>query len=305
MNKKAATGSDRVWQAYAGDRSATFEAHRGVLVGIAYRILGSRTDADDVVQAAWIRWAGVDTATVVDPRAFLVRVVTRLAIDHLRRARVGRETYVGEWLPEPVATGVDPLARVELVETLATGLLVVLETLSPLERAVFVLREAFGLSHAEIAEVLDRSEVAVRQLALRARRHVEARRRRHVADPVEARAVTERFLAASASGDLAGLIGVLAPDVRLVADGGGRVRAPLLPVVGADRVARFLRSAAGRQPAEPELLVVDLNGGPAILLTSRGEASAAVTFDIVDGRIAAVYLVANPDKLQAVRRLVA
>src|SRR5215208_141098 len=221
-----------------------FGEHRDLLVGVAYRILGSVTDAEDTVQEAWIRWSGVDHSEVADPLAFLVRVTTRLAIDRLRRAKVRRESYVGPWLPEPVLTGYDVAEDVALAESVSMAMLVVLETLSPLERAVFVLREAFGMPYAEIGEVVGRKEEAVRQLARRARDHVQERRSRFEADQTEQRRVTERFLEATSSGDLEALMGVLAPGVMLVADGGGRAIAPRRPVRGAQKVARFLLAVA-------------------------------------------------------------
>jgi RNA polymerase sigma factor (sigma-70 family) len=202
------------------DAVGVFEEHRGLLVAVAYRILGSVTDAEDAVQEAYLRWSGVEHAEIRDPRAFLVRITTRLAIDRLRRARTRRESYVGPWLPEPVLTRQDPSEEVAMAESVSMAMLVVLETLSPLERAVFVLREAFGMPHAEIAEVLGRREDAVRQLARRAREHVHERRTRFDADHDEQRRVTERFLEATSSGDLEGLMSVLSPEVELVADSG-------------------------------------------------------------------------------------
>ena len=234
-------------------RDAVFTAHRARLVGVAYRLLGSVGDAEDVVQEAWLRWARVDTATVADPLAFLVRTVSRLALDRLRRIAARRETYVGPWLPEPVLTGGpdDPAAEAERASSVSMAMLVVLETLTPLERTVFVLHEAFAYSYAEIAEIVDRSPAAVRQLAHRAREHVAARRPRFAADPAVRRTATERFLRASLEGDLAALLELLAPDATLWADGGGKAKAPLRPIHGADKIARFFvgdqrRGAAAR-----------------------------------------------------------
>jgi RNA polymerase sigma-70 factor (ECF subfamily) len=276
---------------------ATWEEHRPALLGVAYRITGQLADAEDVVQEAWLRWREVDMAAVRDTRAFLVRITTRLAIDRLRRIRARRETYAGEWLPEPVRTGDDPAAAIANAEALSMALLVVLESLSPLERAVYVLREAFGLSHAEIAEALGRSEPAVRQLARRARDHVRERRPRFDAEDDQRRDVTSRFLAASRAGDLPGLMEVLAPGVELVADSGGRVRAPLLPVRGADRVARFLIAVAGRPLPDQRVEIVELNGGPGIVVRSGDAAAAAVLLDVDGGRVTRIWLVGNPDKL--------
>jgi RNA polymerase sigma-70 factor (ECF subfamily) len=229
-----------------------FEEHRPVLMGVAYRMLGRVADAEDVVQEAWLRWSGTDRSAVREPRGYLVRVTTRLAVDRLRQIKASGETYVGPWLPEPYVTRFtdtvpDAAERAVLADSVSLAVLVVLESLSPPERAVFVLREAFGYPHAEIAAMLDRGEAAVRRLAARARRHVEERRPRYEVDPEQRRDLTERFLAAAADGDLEGLMSLLAPDVRLVGDSGGKARAPLRVVESADKVGRFL---AGR-PARP------------------------------------------------------
>jgi len=286
------------------DPAAVFAAHRDILAGVAYRILGQVADAEDVVQDAWLRWSGVDGGDVRDPRAFLVRVTTRLAIDRLRRRKARREEYVGAWLPEPIPTGGssgDVSDQVVLAESVSMALLVVLETMSPLERAVFVLHEGFGFSHAEIAEAVDRSETAVRQLARRARDHVREGRPRFDPDPVTHRHVTQRFLAATVSGDLAALMQVLAPGVELIADGGGQVRAPLLPVRGVERVTRFLIAVAGRATPDQHASLVDLNGRAAIVVWSGSTVAAVLAVDVVDGRIERIYLVANPAKLALLR----
>lgn len=299
---------------YPPDAARVFDEHRGLLISVAYRVLGSVTDAEDAVQEAWLRWSGVDHTAVDDPRAFLVRVTTRLAIDRLRRAKTRRESYVGPWLPEPILTGQDPAEDAAMAESVSMAMLVVLETLSPLERAVFVLREAFGMPHAEIAEVLGRKEEAVRQLAKRAREHVRERRTRFGADQTEQQRVTERFLEAASTGDLETLMEVLSPGVTLVADGGGRALAPRRPVRGAEKVARFLVSAAteermakflesvGAGPA-PDLRIhlAQVNGGPGIVATSRGEPITAIVLDVSDGLVRTVHLVANPGKLAGVR----
>src|SRR4051812_42909924 len=199
-----------------------FEDHRSLLFSVAYRMMGTAADAEDIVQDAWLRWSAGDRSAVEDPRAYLVRVVTNTVIDRLRSARVQRESYVGPWLPEPVLTSPDVAEDVELAESVSLAMLVVLETLSPLERAVFVLREVFGFSYAEIATTLERSEVSVRQVAPRARQHVAERRPRFSPGRGEQRRVTEEFLAATLGGDLERLLAVLAPDVVLVSDGGGK-----------------------------------------------------------------------------------
>ena len=296
------------------DAAGVFDEHRGLLVSVAYRILGSVTDAEDAVQEAWLRWSGVDQSGVNDPRAFLVRVTTRLAIDRLRRAKARRETYVGPWLPEPILTRNDVAEDAAMAESVSMALLVVLETLSPLERAVFVLREAFGMPHAEIAEVIGRKEEAVRQLARRARDHVRERRTRFDADQTEQRRVTERFLEAAAGGDLEALMEVLSPGVTLVADGGGRALAPRRPVHGADKVARFLVAVAteervarflasvGSEPSgEVRVHPAQVNGGPGVVITSGDEPISALVLDVSDGVVQTIHLVANPEKLAGVR----
>ncbi|MFI8790166.1 RNA polymerase sigma-70 factor [Streptomyces sp. NPDC055105] len=279
-----------------------FEEHRPVLMGVAYRMLGRVVDAEDVVQDAWLRWAQADRDEVREPRAYLVRVATRLAIDRLRQAQVRREAYVGPWLPEPLVTDFGPTApdtaeAAVLAESVSLAVLVVLESLSPLERAVFVLREAFGFPFAEIATTLERSESAVRQLAGRARKHVDERRPRFDVDPVEQRDLTERFLAAATGGDLEGLMTLLAPDARLVGDSGGKSKAPLRVIESADKVGRFLLGAAKGGGAGFTFRIVELNGGPAVLALVDGKPDSVFQVDVADGHVQCVYIVRNPDKL--------
>ncbi|MEV6011129.1 RNA polymerase sigma-70 factor [Streptomyces sp. NPDC051976] len=285
---------------------AVFEAHRPVLTGVAYRMLGRFADAEDVVQETWLRWDGADRAAVREPRAFLVRTTTRLAIDRLRHVQSRRESYVGEWLPEPLTTdgpsaAADAEERVLLAETVSFAMLVLLESLSPLERAVFVLREAFGYPYAEIAAVLDRGEPAVRQLAGRARRHVEERQPRYDADPVVGAEVTERFLAACVGGDLEGLMALLAPDVRLMGDGGGVQKAPLRVIETASKVGRFLHAISSDTPPDAAVTFREVNGAPAIVITTHGRPHTVVALETRDGRIACVYLLTNPGKLTGIR----
>ncbi|MEV4232702.1 sigma factor-like helix-turn-helix DNA-binding protein, partial [Streptomyces bobili] len=241
---------------------------------------------------------------VREPRAYLVRVVTRLALDRLARIKARNEAYVGPWLPEPYVTDFgdtvqDTAERAVLADSVSLAVLVVLESLSPLERAVFVLREAFGYPHADIAAVLDRSESAVRQLAGRARRHVDERRPRYDVDPVQRRELTERFLAAAAEGDLAGLLDLLAPDVRLVGDSGGKSKAPLRVLESADHVGRFLVGVTRKSVPDLTVRVLELNGGPAVLVLSGGKPDSVLQLDVADGRVQTVYAVRNPDKLRA------
>lgn len=279
-----------------------FEEHRPVLMGVAYRMLGRVSDAEDVVQEAWLRWSRADRDAVRAPRGYLVRVTTRLAVDRLRQAQARKGSYVGPWLPEPYATDFgdavpDTADRAVLTDSVSLAVLVVLESLSPLERAVFVLREAFGYPFADIAATLDRSEAAVRQLAIRARRHVDERRPRYEVDPAERRDLTERFLAASVEGDLDGLLRLLAPDVRLVGDSGGRTKAPLRVLESADKVARFLAGVAAKGIEDVSFRFLELNGGTALLVLSGGKPDTVLQVEVVDGLIQCIYIMRNPDKL--------
>ncbi|WTC20032.1 RNA polymerase sigma-70 factor [Streptomyces cellulosae] len=285
-----------------------FEEHRPVLMGIAYRMLGRAADAEDVVQDAWLRWSAADRTDVREPRGFLVRITTRLALDRLRRIKARGETYVGPWLPEPYVTDFgdtvpDTAERAVLADSVSLAVLVVMETLSPLERAVFVLREAFGYPYADIAAMLDRGEAAVRRLAARARRHVDERRPRYDVAPARRRDLTERFLDAAAGGDLAGLMELLAPDVRLVGDSGGKARAPLRVLDGADHVGRFFVGVAGKGLPDVSVRTVELNGGPAVLVLSGGKPDTVLQIDADGDRIRTVYVVRNPDKLAALTAL--
>ena len=276
-----------------------FVAHRGLLFTVAYEMLGSAADAEDVVQEAWLRWAGIGGTAreeVRDPRAYLVRIVTRQALNRLRTLARRREEYVGEWLPEPLLTSPDVAEDVELAESVSFAMLTVLETLGPTERAVFVLREVFDVPYDEIAEAVGKSSAAVRQVAHRARRHVAARRPRTEVGRTEQRQVVERFLAALTTGDVQGLMDVLAPDVVLVSDGGGLVPAARHPVEGMERVAAFLARFKTITPGA-EVGTVWLNGALAGRIDLAGELNTAVTFVVEDGRIARIYAIRNPHKL--------
>jgi RNA polymerase sigma-70 factor (TIGR02957 family) len=287
-----------------------FNEHRDLLTGVAYRILGSAADAEDVVQETWLRWSEVASAEIGNLKAYLVRMTTNLAIDRLRRVRSRRETYVGPWLPEPIITAPDVAEQAEVADSVELALLVVLETLSPLERAVFVLREAFGFSHAEIAEMIGRGEPAVRQLARRARDHVRERRPRFDVDRARRRQVTERFIGACTGGDLDGLMEMLAGEVTLVGDGGGKARAPLRVLEGSRNVAafmtaiatedgmvRFLQSIGAPLTADIGMEITDVNGGPGVVLSADGRVITVISLVISGGLIETVYLVANPDKI--------
>ncbi|GGW15254.1 RNA polymerase sigma-70 factor [Streptomyces globisporus] len=279
-----------------------FEEHRPVLTGVAYRMLGRVADAEDVVQEAWLRWSAAAREDVREPRAFLVRITTRLAIDRLRHLQSRLETYPGTWLPEPVVTDFGPTPpdtaeRAVLADSVSLAVLVVLESLSPLERAVFVLREAFGFPYAEIAAALDRTEAAVRQLAGRARRHVEERKPRYDVDPAERRDLTERFLAAASGGGIEQLLALLAPDVRLVSDGGGKAKAALRTIETADKVGRFLFTVAAGLDPDGEIRVMELNGGPAVVFFTGGKADTVFQIEVSQGVIQCAYIIRNPDKL--------
>jgi RNA polymerase sigma-70 factor, ECF subfamily len=272
-----------------------FARHRSLLFTVAYEMLGSAADAEDVVQETWLRWSGVDQAEVRDPRAYLVRIVTRQALNRLRTLARRREEYVGEWLPEPVLTSPDVAADVELAESVSVAMLTVLETLGPAERAVFVLREVFDTPYDEIAEAVGKTPAAVRQIAHRARDHVAARRPRMAVTTTEQQEAVDRFLAAVSDGDVQGLLDVLAPDVVLVADGGGLVAAARRPVEGAERVARLLAGFADL--VEAEATPVWLNGSPGARIDLAGEVDTAVSLTVEDGRITRIYAVRNPHKL--------
>ncbi|MER8088516.1 RNA polymerase sigma-70 factor [Streptomyces sp. NPDC094048] len=283
-----------------------FHEHRRLLFSVAYRLLGSAADAEDAVQDAWIKWSAADRAQVADPKAYLTRTVSNLALERLRSTRHKRETYVGPWLPEPILTGGDASEIVTDAESVSMAMLVVLETLSPLERAVFVLKEVFDFSHAEIAQAVERSEAAVRQAAHRAREHVQARRSRFAAARSRQREATERFFAAATGGDVNALMELLSPDVALWTDGGGKVRQALRPVVGAATVAAWFAAIGtvtyrGVDPADMNARLVGINGAPGIVCSGPERVIATVTFDFdADGRITAIHNVANPDKLKAV-----
>jgi len=272
-----------------------FVAHRGLLFTVAYEMLGSAADADDVLQEAWLRWANVDHSQVIDPRAYLIRVVTRQALNQMRTLSRRREEYVGEWLPEPLLTSPDVAEDVELAESVSIAMLTVLETLEPTERAVFVLREVFEMPYGEIAEAIGKSAAAVRQIAWRAREHVPARRPRVRVSRSEQQAVVERFLVALRTGQLQELMEIMAPDVVLIADGGGLVAAARAPIHGAERVAKLL-ARADRVLARFETTAVWLNGAPAVRIEIDGQL-AAVSLVVENGRVTRIYAVANPRKL--------
>jgi len=289
-----------------GDRpdlaTEAFLAHRNLLFTVAYEMLGSAADAEDVLQETWLRWAGVDLGTVRDRRAYLVRIATRQALARLRTLGRRRESYVGPWLPEPLLTAPDVAEDVELADSVSMAMLLVLETLAPTERAVFVLREVFDLGYGEIAEAVAKSPAAVRQIAHRARAHVAARRPRGVVSPAETRDAFEAFQRAAETGDLQSLLDILAPDVVFLGDGGGVKQAVLRPVVGADKVARLLATGLGRIAAAASLQPAQVNGYPALILRLNGEIDTVVAVRIDDGLITGLYAMRNPEKLSHMER---
>jgi RNA polymerase sigma-70 factor (ECF subfamily) len=282
-----------------------FVAHRSLLFTVAYEMLGSAADAEDVVQETWLRWADLGEAgreEVREPRAYLVRMVTRQALNRLRTLARQREDYVGEWLPEPLLTSPDVAEDVELAESVSIAMLTVLETLGPAERAVFVLREVFDVPYEEIAAAVDKSPAAVRQIAHRARDHVAARRPRMQVSRGEQEEVVERFLAALSSADVEGLMEVLAPDVVVVADGGGLAPAARKPVEGGERVAALLARFA-LVAADAQVATLLLNGTVAVRIDPPGDFSTAVTFAFEGDRIARIYAIRNPRKLERLEQV--
>lgn len=283
------------------EHAERFTHLRPLLFTIAYEILGSATESDDVLQESYLRWAEVDLAGVKDTKAYLARIVARQALNALRSQSRRREDYVGPWLPEPLLTGPDPAADVVLAESVSIAMLVVLETLTPDERAVFVLREVFGFGHDEIAATLDRSPVAVRQMAHRAREHVQSRRRRfEPVDPDVSAAVTMQFFTAAATGDLDGLMSLLAPDVVWTADSDGKASAARRPVSGAERVARLVVGLIRQGGPEGRAEAAVYNGAPAMVLYLGDRLEGVVSVEVTDGRITNFYAMRSPEKLAAV-----
>ncbi|GAA0620207.1 RNA polymerase sigma factor SigJ [Kribbella sandramycini] len=283
-----------------------FDEHRVVLLGAAYRVVGSGSDAEDVVQETWLRWSKVDHEEVRDVRAYLIRIATRLALNKLREQKTRREQYVGPWLPEPIVKCSephgDPEAVVELADSVSMAMLVVLETLSPLERATFVLREVFDLPYAEIADTLGRSEAAVRQLAHRARSHVQARQPRHQVDKARHTELTQQFMAAADSGDFERVVALLAPDAVLISDGGGKKSAALRPIYGAEKIIRWLFGVIAQYPGY-ELRIATLNGEPAFVVYYDNEPDTVTFLETSGDLITSLYLIRNPDKLTMVPML--
>ncbi|TLF77594.1 RNA polymerase sigma-70 factor [Nocardia cyriacigeorgica] len=286
----------------ADSATETFLAHRNLLFTVAYELLGSAADAEDVLQETWLRWSEVDLETVRDRRAYLVRITTRQALTRLRTLGRRRESYVGPWLPEPLLTSPDVADDVELADSVSMAMLLVLETLAPVERAVFVLREVFALGYDEIAEAVDKSPAAVRQIAHRAREHVAARRPRGPVSADETRGVLDAFQRALHTGDLQALLDVLAPEVVLLGDGGGIKQALPRPVVGALPVAKLFALSWDRVGAAASFDTALVNGTPALVLRLDGELDSVLSVRIEDGLITGLYAVRNPEKLSRMER---
>ncbi|RNG27458.1 RNA polymerase sigma-70 factor [Streptomyces botrytidirepellens] len=279
-----------------------FVAHRNLLFTVAYEMLGSAADAEDVLQETWLRWAGVDLGEVRDQRAYLVRITTRQALSRLRTLGRRKESYVGPWLPEPLLTAPDVAEDIELAESVSMAMLLVLETLTPTERAVFVLREVFDLGYDEIADAVDKSPAAVRQIAHRARAHVAARRPRGAVSPAETRDALDAFQRAADTGDLQSLLDILAPDVVFLGDGGGIKQAVPRPIVGADKVGRLLAAGLGRMSEVGSLRPAQVNGHPALILQQDDAVDTVLALRIDNGLITGLYAVRNPEKLSHMRR---
>jgi RNA polymerase sigma-70 factor (ECF subfamily) len=288
---------------HAGDPATeAFVAHRNLLFTVAYEILGSAADAEDVLQEPWLRWSKVELHQVRDQRAYLIRITTRQSLNRLRTLQRRREAYVGPWLPEPLLTAPDAAEDVELAESVSMAMMLVLETLAPTERAVFVLREAFDLGYDEIAVAVGKSPAAVRQIAHRARQHVDARRPREVVSPSDGQAVLAAFRRAVEASDLQGLMDVLAPDVVAVSDGGGLKLSALQPIVGVEKVIRMfvgsMQKIGGTLTTEPTVI----NGSPALLFSFDGQLDGVVALRIESDRVSGIYYVRNPEKLSRLER---
>lgn len=285
------------------NRLEDFNQHRSLLFAIAYRMLGSVMDAEDMVQETFLRWQQVSEQTIKSTKAYLTTIITRLCIDYLRSARIQREQYVGPWLPEPIVIekSADPIALAELSDSLAMAFLVLLERLTPVERAVFLLREVFDYDYGEIGRMVEKSPTNCRQIARRARRHIALEKSRFQATPQRQEQLTQRFMQAFSQGDLPGLLEVLADDVTVWSDGGGKVTAMLKPLHGAQKVAGCLRALhrrAVKLDCVPQAELVQVNGQPGIVYSVAGVVDSVATLEVADNRIQSIYFVRNPDKLK-------
>lgn len=285
------------------DQSATevFEEHRSLLFGIAYRMLGEVAEAEDLVQETFLRWQREARSQVQSAKAYLTTIITRLCIDHLRSARHRREQYVGMWLPEPlVAPEADPARAAQMADSVTNAFLLLLETLSPVERAVFLLREVFGYDYEEVGQYVGKSEANCRQMVSRAREHLTARRPRFDVNPERAGELIEQFQRACANGDTQGLLGLLTEDAAIYADGGGKVSAAGKPVLGAAKVAKFLVGVYRLAPVglPVQMRHCTINAEPGVLVFVGGKLEQAMTFEMENGRVHAIYVVRNPEKLK-------
>jgi RNA polymerase sigma-70 factor (ECF subfamily) len=285
-----------------------FEAHRPLMFSIAYRMLGSATEAEDIVQDAYLRYQTTPPEQVVSHKAFLSTIVTRLCLNQLQSARAQRETYIGPWLPEPLLTGVDeqsaPSRRLELHESLSMAFLVLLEQLTPVERAVFLLREVFDYEYAEIAAIVGKSETACRKTFSRAKKHIAEHRPRFRPAPEVHRQMLDQFIRATGSGEIDGLMQILAEDVELWADGGGKVRGAASRVLrGRETVAQFVHAIARRADPQQRVEIADLNGAPALIVRDGAEARITISLEVDQGRIQAIHVIGNPDKLRDLNRM--
>lgn len=282
------------------DSTTPFTEHRSYLFGVAYRMVGTVMDAEDILQEAFLRWQRVDSTAVESPRAYLTTIVTRLCLDFLASARVRREAYVGPWLPEPLLVSTESEEAeglVERYESISMAFLVLLESLSPLERAVFLLREVFAYDYPEVAQIVEKSEANCRQIVRRAKERISAGRPRFTPDRQRGERLVARFVDACAGGDLAGLESVLAADITLWSDGGGKVQAARNPIHGANNVARFLLGILRNPPPDMSVEVAPVNGGPGLIVYSGGRVQSVLTFDVGEERIEAIRVVVNPEKL--------
>jgi RNA polymerase sigma-70 factor (ECF subfamily) len=275
-----------------------FNHHRRLLFGIAYRMLGTVTDAEDMVQETFLRWQQTPQTAVQSPKNYLATTVTRLCIDYLRSARVRREQYVGPWLPEPLLTQQDPAEQVELADSLSMAFLVMLERLSPTERAVFLLREVFEYDYPEIAQIMGKSAENCRQILRRSRQHLATERPRFPVSPQQQEKITAQFLDASTEGNLQGLLTLLAQDVTFWSDGGGQVAAALKPLHGSMKVARFLLAIQRKSLSATSAHLAEINGQPGIILRTGSDIHSVMTFEIVDGYVQTIYSIRNPEKLK-------
>ncbi|MFG6095563.1 RNA polymerase sigma-70 factor [Leptothoe sp. ISB3NOV94-8A] len=289
------------------DRLDVFNQYRSLLFAIAYRMLGSVTDAEDMVQDTFLRWQQASEKSIKSTQAYLTTIITRLCIDRLRSARVQREHYIGSWLPEPIVTesttnsATDPMTVAELADSLTMAFLVLLERLSPLERAVFLLREAFGYDYNEIGQIVEKKAATCRQIFRRARQHLADQRPRFQTSLQQQEQLTYKFMQASQQGDVQGLLDLLAKDITLWSDGGGQVVACLKPLHGAAKVAGFLRAIYRRAQKlgwEYEVELAQINGQPGLVYTRDNTIETVVAIEIVDNRIQSLYFMRNPDKLK-------